>query len=132
MTRRGRPRGPKSAKVSGNIPEWKRNLLELLQIPPTYAISQGIDLVLDNQIANGRIAPEMIDLYIQGKESEKAAIIREIDEKIAAARQLKDRKEIQQSASQLRVWDRTTEEMRIIRSSEYDERIHQLKEEIRT
>ena len=115
-------------KVSGNIPAWKAHLAEVLTISPTYLINLGYDIGIDNYIHSGKGYPPQINLYIDGLEAQRA----EIRERIEAARQILEEKEIKQSAAQLRIWDTESDEERIIPAREYNSAVHRIKEEIRT
>jgi len=116
-----------TAKVSGNIPAWKAHLAEVLCLPPTHLINLGYDLGIQNYIQSGKGYPPQIDLYIQGLEAERT----ELMERINAARKILESRVIQESAAQLRIWDKSVDEERIIPSKQYDPKQHQVIEEVR-
>ena len=121
-------RGPKqvqkTAKVSANIPVWKRDILDTLGIHPTYAINTGIDLVLEDVIKSGRISQDGIQVYIESLERQASAI----QEKIRTTQAILQDKAITQHPGQLRVWDKVSEEVEIIPASRYDKSIHVIRE----
>lgn len=119
---RGRPRKyPGSAKISGNIPQWKKDLLDCLGIQPTTAIDQGIDLLLGNAIQNGRISRDAVEVYILGIKTQ----IAELNEKVRQAEKLQHHRE---KEKQITVWDMNVEEIKTIPICQFNPKVHAIRE----
>lgn len=83
MGKRGpRPRF-KTSKISANIANWKKSLLDLAGITPSQAINQGIDWVISQHLKD--IPADKLKIYIEGLKIQAE----QLNDKIEAAENLK-------------------------------------------
>lgn len=116
----GRPRkNDRPQIISGQIPGWKKDLIDILGIPKTVIVNDGVDIHIDRAIYKGRISAEIIRTYIAGRQQEAA----EIQEKIQAAERLLVSKAVAHGDPeeyQLSVWDTDLDQRIIINRRDFD------------
>ncbi len=112
----GRPRKYHHPEtISGRVPGYKKDILDILEIPPTQVINTGINVTLENVLHQGRVSKDVLDLYISNLKQE----ILELEERISRAERIRDHfiEEARKESEVITVYDLDlNEKVRIKRS----------------